>query len=112
MDIEGLGESVIIQLIEKGLVKDPADIYALSKDDHGLNFNRRYEQKVASGKGDSYHSVYLGLNYMIYQQKLKLMAGLEYFDMTGVANDNEINTIAGNRSVDGWNFITGVRLYF
>lgn len=86
--------------------------YALSKDDHGLNFNRRYEQKVASGKGDSYHSVYLGLNYMIYQQKLKLMAGLEYFDMTGVSNDNEINTIAGNRSVDGWNFITGVRLYF
>jgi DNA ligase (NAD+) len=32
MDIEGLGEAVVIQLIDKGLVKDLADIYSLSKD--------------------------------------------------------------------------------
>ena len=86
--------------------------YASSKESHGLNFNKRYEQKVASGKGDSYNSVYLGLNYLIYQQKLKLMAGLEYFDMAGVEGNDDDTSIAGKRSVDGWNFITGVRLYF
>jgi len=86
--------------------------YASSSDDYGLQFNKRYEQPVTSGKGDSYNSYYLGLNYFIYQQKLKLMTGLEYFDMGGVADEDEENTIAGNRSVDGWNFISGVRLYF
>jgi phosphate-selective porin OprO/OprP len=86
--------------------------YASSSDKHGLVFNKRYEQEVASGKGDSYNSYYLGLNYYIYQQKLKLMAGVEYFDMADVAYDDEINSIDSSRSIDGWEFITGVRLYF
>jgi len=33
MDIEGLGESVVEQLVRNGLVKDFADIYSLRKDD-------------------------------------------------------------------------------
>ncbi|MCM8799226.1 MAG: NAD-dependent DNA ligase LigA [Candidatus Omnitrophica bacterium] len=33
MDIEGMGESVVKQLVEKGLVKDFADIYFLKKED-------------------------------------------------------------------------------
>ncbi len=33
MDIEGLGEAVVVQLLNKGLVKDLADIYALTKQD-------------------------------------------------------------------------------
>jgi DNA ligase (NAD+) len=33
MDIEGLGDKLIDQLVEKGLVKDVADLYSLSKDD-------------------------------------------------------------------------------
>jgi phosphate-selective porin OprO/OprP len=86
--------------------------YASSSDKHGLIFNKRYEQEVASGKGDSYNSYYLGLNYYVYQQKLKLMAGVEYFDMADVAYDDEINSIDRSRSIDGWEFITGVRLYF
>jgi DNA ligase (NAD+) len=32
MDIEGLGESLVDQLVERGLVKDPADIYFLTKE--------------------------------------------------------------------------------
>jgi hypothetical protein len=32
--------------------------------------------------------------------------------MGGVADDDEVNTLDGDRSVDGWNFISGVRLYF
>ncbi|MGE0509424.1 MAG: NAD-dependent DNA ligase LigA [Acidimicrobiia bacterium] len=33
MDIEGLGERTVVALSEKGLVHDPADIYALTQDD-------------------------------------------------------------------------------
>jgi DNA ligase (NAD+) len=33
MDIEGLGESVVVQLLDKKLVSDLADIYRLTKDD-------------------------------------------------------------------------------
>ena len=32
MNIEGLGESLIAQLIESGLVRDYADVYALTAD--------------------------------------------------------------------------------
>ncbi len=32
MDIEGLGEKIIDQLVEKGLVKSPADFYSLTKE--------------------------------------------------------------------------------
>ncbi len=32
MDIEGLGTKLIDQLVDKGLVKDPADLYALTKE--------------------------------------------------------------------------------
>lgn len=80
--------------------------HASSQNAHGLSFNKRYEQKVATGRGDFYNSYYLGLNYYMYQQKLKLMAGLEYFDMDGVAEK------VGNTSIDGWSLVTGVRVYF
>lgn len=33
MDIEGLGEKLIDQLVEKGLVRDPGDLYLLRKED-------------------------------------------------------------------------------
>lgn len=33
MDIDGLGESIVEQLVNKGLIKDVADIYALTKED-------------------------------------------------------------------------------
>jgi phosphate-selective porin OprO and OprP len=85
--------------------------YASSRDEHGLSFNKRYEQKVASGKGDSYNSYYLGVIYDIYKEQLKLMGGVEYFDMAGVAED-ESNSTDGNTTIDGWSFISGVRLYF
>jgi DNA ligase (NAD+) len=33
MDIEGLGEKLVDQLVDRGLVKDPADLYLLKKED-------------------------------------------------------------------------------
>jgi len=82
--------------------------YASSRDDFGLQLNSRYEKKVATGQGDSYNAYYIGLNYYIYQQKLKLMTGLEYFDMADVLSDDTPEV----HDVTGWNFISGIRLYF
>jgi phosphate-selective porin OprO/OprP len=84
--------------------------YASSREEHGLEFNSRYEQPVALGRGDSYNAFYLGLNYLIYHQKLKIMAGAEYFTMAGVGDEQA--TAAGNTHVEGWNYISGIRLYF
>ncbi len=86
--------------------------YASSRDEHGLSFNKRYEQKVASGKGNSYNAYYLGLIYDIYKEKLKLLGGVEYFNMTGVAEDDGTDPGSGNTTIDGWSFISGIRLYF
>ncbi len=86
--------------------------HASSSDASGLVFNKRYEQKVAVGKGDSYNSYYIGLNYYIYMQKLKLMTGFEYFDMDGVTADTDTSLSSSNESIHGWNFISGIRLYF
>jgi DNA ligase (NAD+) len=33
MDVEGLGESTALQLVEEGLVEDPADLYGLATED-------------------------------------------------------------------------------
>ena len=82
--------------------------YAKSSDNYGLQLGKRYVQKVASGSGDSYNSYYMGLNYSIYQQKLKLMSGLEYFDMKNVSADDNPTP----HNVTGWSFISGIRLYF
>ncbi len=82
--------------------------FASSDQDQGLSFNRRYEQSVTSGKGDRYQSFYLGINYLLYSHKLKMMAGAEYFEMSGVANEAG----PGSRRVDGWSFAAAVRLYF
>ncbi len=83
--------------------------YATSSEGGGLDFARRYQQPVSSGSGDRYNSFYLGLNYYIHGQMLKLMTGIEYFTMDGVIEDPAV----GDESrVDGWNFITGIRLYF
>ncbi len=86
--------------------------YASSSDDYSLDFAKRYEQPVTTGKGDSYNALYLGLNYYLYQQKLKLMGGVEYFEMDGVADTEDVEFNRINRNVDGWNIITGIRLYF
>lgn len=86
--------------------------YASSSDDYGLSFNKRYEQMVASNQGDSYNAFYLGLNYFLYQQKLKIMGGVEYFDMHGVADTDAVSFDETQKNINGWSMITGIRLYF
>ncbi len=86
--------------------------YASSSNNYGLQFNKRYEQPVTSGSGDSYNSFYIGLNYFLYQQNLKVMAGVEYFDMSNVADEDNETSDGTGKSINGWTTYTGFRLYF
>ncbi|MFN4293882.1 MAG: NAD-dependent DNA ligase LigA [Thermoflexales bacterium] len=67
MDIEGLGEKIVAQLIEAGLIADVADLYALKKEDLlGLEkFAERKAQKlldaIEASKQQPLHRLIVGL---------------------------------------------------
>jgi phosphate-selective porin OprO/OprP len=61
-----------------------------------------YEDRVASGRGDEYHDVYVGANYYFYGHQLKLQTGVQFADMQDNANDG------GTYSGVSW--VTGLRV--
>jgi len=67
----------------------------------------RYERSVpgitGGGGGKEYHAGYLGLQYFIYGDKLKLLAGAEYAHLNGGGNGGDF---------DGLTVLTGIRLSF
>ncbi len=67
----------------------------------------RYEARapeLASGaRGETYHSVYLGLQYFLHGDQLKLLAGAEYADLSGGDPANDLQ---------GWTYLTGIRFSF
>lgn len=78
--------------------------YAYSSDENGLHLQRRYEEEVTEGEGNSYQALYAGLNYYLYGQKLKFMLGGEYARMKDDADDGG--------EYQGWTWFGAVRLYF
>lgn len=79
--------------------------YADSDAGDGIRLASRYERKVdnlALDHGDGYHSLYLGANYYIYGDKLKLMTGAEY--ATADLGDGADWT--------SWTWFGGVRFHF
>jgi phosphate-selective porin OprO/OprP len=66
----------------------------------GLAPNKRYEGKAGAQKGDSYQSVYVGLNYYLNDHKLKLMSGIEFSEMDGETD------------YDAYTIFSGLRFYF
>lgn len=86
--------------------------YASSADINDLSLPSRYEAVIepaskgvpaGDDKGDNYLSGYLGLNYYLYGNKLKLMTGIEYSSMDG-------NTRGGD--YDGYTAFAGLRMFF
>ncbi len=67
----------------------------------------RYESAApgldGGGRGEEYHSFYLGSQYFIHGNKLKLMAGVEYADLDGGGNGGDY---------DGFTYFTGIRFSF
>jgi phosphate-selective porin OprO/OprP len=78
--------------------------YSVSDGENGLQLQPRYEQKVVpQGTGNNYNAVYIGVNYLLYGDRLKLMTGVEYSLMKDSALDRN--------SFDGWTYFVGVRFY-
>lgn len=67
----------------------------------------RYERAAleltGGGRGDQYQAGHLGLQYFIYGDKLKLLAGAEYSHLNGGGNGGDY---------DGWTALTGIRFSF
>jgi phosphate-selective porin OprO/OprP len=72
-----------------------------------LTAQSRYERDApdltGGGKGNTYHAGYLGLQYFIYGDQLKLMAGAEYAHLDGGGNGGDF---------DGLTVLTGIRVAF
>ena len=79
--------------------------YSVSDGDNGLLLQQRYEQEVVpGGRGNAYYAIYMGINYLIFGDRLKLMTGAEY----SVMKDSAL----AQDSFAGWTYFAGVRLYF
>lgn len=78
--------------------------HAESTGDLGVVGQSRYERKVAShsGLGDAYDSFYGGIQYFIYGDKLKLMAGAEWARLDHSSDD----------SYNGVTLLSGIRFFF
>jgi phosphate-selective porin OprO and OprP len=73
-----------------------------SDGDNGVRFARYESEPMGGTKGDQYQEAYLGLNYYIYGQKLKLQTGLQYVSMRDEAHDGG--------EFDGLSWTTGLRI--
>ena len=71
--------------------------------ENGVRINR-YEDRIASGRGDEYLEGFIGVNLFLYGHKLKWQNGLQYTDMGDSARD-------GGR-YNGWGFTSGLRVYW
>jgi hypothetical protein len=79
--------------------------YAGSDGNNGLSLQSRYEQEVISnGSGNSYQALYAGINYLIINNHLKVMAGVEYSAMKDDAR--------AQNSFNGFTYLAGIRAYF
>jgi len=80
--------------------------YQIARSDgaNGLDVPRRYDSEIVSGSGDHYQAFYAGLNYLLYGDKLKLMAGIEYSSMKDESVDGG--------SFSDWTYLAGLRFYF
>lgn len=68
--------------------------YQGSDASEGIRLNSRYVRRtddtgasVNSGRGDSHHSIYAGLNYYLCGNNAKFMAGVEYDDLNTPGGD-------------------------
>jgi len=75
--------------------------FATATDPNGLSLPGRYEafSQTTDKKGNTYTSLYAGLNYYLYGHKLKLMNGIEYSHL-------------GGGDYDGYTFLSGLRFSF
>jgi hypothetical protein len=76
--------------------------YLVSDASDGVQLQRRYERRapeLPTSWGNNYQALYAGVNYYLYRNRMKLMAGLEYSHMDlGTSNSyNQITLFSGFR---------------
>ena len=86
--------------------------YSTSDSPTGIRLQSRYERPAAdlNQRGSDYNAFYLGLNYYICKDKLKLMTGVEYSTLGAPAVGSGHDKQSGD--YDGWTYFAGVRLYY
>lgn len=101
MNIDGLGEKVIAQLFDKGLVKDVADLYQLDREEL-LSLERMGEKSVdnllsavEASKGNSLEKLLFGLGIRFVGAKAAktLAVHFETVDKLQEANEEELKAI-------------------
>ena len=72
-----------------------------------LSAQTRYEKSApdlsGSGRGESYQSAYVGLQYFLHGDNLKFLAGTEYSHLSGGGNGGDYK---------GWTALAGIRFSF
>ncbi len=77
--------------------------FAYGDGEQSLRRQTRYESRVVDGRGDQYQALYLGTQYFINGDKLKLLAGAEYSNLSGGPE---------GRDFEGVTYLTGIRFSF
>ncbi len=77
--------------------------YLDSDQQNGLRLGR-YESSIVSGRGDTYHEFYGGINWLLDGHKVKFQAGIQYTDM----NDDAVD----GGEYEGWGLTTTFRTYW
>lgn len=77
-----------------------------SREENGIFLPLRYESLTSGAgdkRGDAYFAGYVGMNYYIYENQLKLMSGVKYSYLDGGTGGGDFN---------GWTLLAGVRMSF
>jgi phosphate-selective porin OprO and OprP len=106
-DAAGLFIQPTYDLIPKKLQVVGRYSFASGEGPDSIQAQSRYERSApnlnGSGRGEVYNAFYVGTQYFIHGDKLKLLAGAEYAEVDGGGNGGDF---------DGWTYLAGVRLSF
>jgi phosphate-selective porin OprO/OprP len=106
-DVSGFFIQPTYDLVPKRLQLVGRYSYATGDGLDSVRRQTRYESEAPAltggGRGDEYHALYLGAQYFIHGDKLKLLAGVEYAALDGGGNGGDY---------DGLTWLTGIRFSF
>ena len=114
MNIDGLGESIIDQLMSKDLIKNIADIYALKFEDiaslkkNGKKFAENLSNAIENSKANELHRLItaLGIRHVgskaakVLARKFKTLDALAEADFETLSQINDVGPIVANSIVE------------
>ena len=86
-------------------------LYQESDQTHGIKLNSRYAPlaqardstlELDGGRGDQHHAFFLGLNYYLCGERMKVISGIQYDDLKS----------EGSTQYEGWSLGTSFRIWF